>query len=861
MTSPTLPTTGGTVTTPPPPPPAPPGATEPLPPAIPADHVAMQIDGVDLVVPKGTLIIRAAERAGIEIPRFCDHPLLEPVAACRACLIEIEGQPKPQPACAIPVGDGMKVRTAQTSPMAELAQRGVLEFLLINHPLDCPVCDKGGECPLQNQAMSHGPGGSRFDLPKRTFPKPVALSTQILLDRERCVSCARCTRFADQVAGDPFITLQQRGGRQIVGISDDTPFNSYFSGNTVQICPVGALTSAAYRFRSRPFDLVSVPTTCEHCASGCALRTDVRRSTVMRRLAWDDPDVNAEWNCDKGRFAFPYLQRDRLGAPLVREAGALVEASWPAATRRAAAALAEAGARTVVLTGGRLTLEDAYAYGKFARAVLGSDSIDFRHRATSAEEADLLRGVVAGAGLGVTYADLDAAPSVLLVGFEPEEESPIIFLRLRAAVGRGRTRVFSVAPFASPGAAKLRARVLAAAPGQEPGVLAALRDPARDADAALPDLSAAGSVILLGERAAQVPGLITQATELARTTGARLAWVPRRAGERGALEAGALPGLLPWGRPLADPAAREQVATAWGVPADALPTEPGLDLAGLLAAVAADEADAAEAAAAATGTGAAAHDPADEPARRVEAVILAGVEAADAPDPEAFLAALRAVPFVLSLETRATELTDLADVVLPVAVVTEKSGTFLDWEGRARPFGQVLRETTSITDARALGLVARAMGRSLGSIEVPDLRAELARLGRWQGARPPGEPVALAPAPELGPGRAILATWRHLLDEGVLQQGEQALAGTARPAVARTSATTAAALGLVDGSPVTVRSEAGAITVPLVVTAMVDGVVWLPGNSAGSTVHATLRVGTGAVVGVAPAADEAGGAR
>jgi NADH-quinone oxidoreductase subunit G len=821
-----------TVTTPPPPSAPTPGAGGDALPAVPVGHVAAAIDGLDVVVPKGTLIIRAAEQLGIEIPRFCDHPLLEPVAACRACLVEIEGQPKPQPACAVPLGDGMKVRTAQTSPVAETAQRGVMEFLLINHPLDCPVCDKGGECPLQNQAMSHGPGESRFTLPKRTFPKPVPLSTQILIDRERCVSCARCTRFADQVAGDPFISLQQRGGRQIVGVAEDTPFNSYFSGNTVQICPVGALTSAAYRFRSRPFDLVSTPTVCEHCASGCALRTDVRRSTVLRRLAWDDPGVNAEWNCDKGRFAFPYLAADRLEAPLVRRGDELVEVSWPEAVRRAAEGLAAAGARTGVLIGGRLTLEDSYAYAKFARTVLGTDSIDFRMRATSTAEADLLREVVAGSGMAVTYADLDAA-TVLLVGFEPEEESPIVFLRLRRAVRAARSTVHTIAPFASPGAAKLSAHVLAAAPGDEAGVLDALTA----GQLAQPALDAA-SVILVGERAASAPGTITAALALSRATGAKLAWVPRRAGERGALEAGALPGLLPWGRPLADPVARAQAAEAWGIDVAVLPGEPGLDAAGLLAAV---HGQVAEAAAAAE-----ADEPAPEPT--VAALVTAGIRADDAPDPEAFLAAVRAAPFVVSLETRATEVTALADVVLPVGVVTEKSGTFLDWEGRARPFGQVIPQATSITDARALALIARALGRPLGSIEVADLRAELAGLGRWQGERPAAtaEPAA-APAP-LGADEVRLATWRHLLDAGVLQQGEDALAGTARPALARVSAATAGRLGLVDGEAVTVASSHGSLALPLAVTEMVDDVVWLPTNSAGSTVNATLRVGPGAPV-------------
>ncbi len=837
-----------TVTSPPPGTPVPgvPAAGVPTAPAAPpnADQVSLAIDGVDVVVPRGTLIIRAAEQVGVEIPRFCDHPLLDPVAACRACLVEIEGQPKPQPACAIPVADGMKVRTADTSAMAATAQRGVLEFLLINHPLDCPVCDKGGECPLQNQSMSHGHGRSRFSLPKRTFPKPVALSAQILIDRERCVSCARCTRFADQVAGDPFITLQQRGGKQIVGIAEGAPFDSYFSGNTVQICPVGALTSAAYRFRARPFDLVSTPTACEHCASGCALRTDTRRSTVMRRLAWDDPEVNSEWNCDKGRFAFPYLTADRIDTPMVRDAeNGLVEASWPQAVRRAADALVQAGGRAAVLLGGTLTLEDSYAYARFARAVLGTDSIDFRIRRSSAAEAAFLRSVVAGSGMSVTYADLDAAPTVLLVGLEPEEESPIIFLRLRTATARRGTQVVSVAPFASPGSAKLNAHVLGCVPGQEAatlGGLAAGEGPAAQA------LAAPGSVILVGERAAESPGALTGAVALAQRTGAKLAWVPRRAGDRGAVEAGALPGLLPWGRPQADVDARAQVAAAWGIEPDALPTEPGLDLAGMVEAIAADRADAA-----------AAHEAGeDAPVLRIAAVVVAGVEAADTPDPEAFRTALADAPFVLALETRSTEVTALADVVLPVGVITEKSGTLLDWEGRARPFGKVIRESTSITDARALGLVAQAMGHPTPTIEVAELRAELAGLGRWQGARPATEPESRAPAPGVAAGQVVLASWRHLLDEGLLQRGEPALAATARPSLARTSPGTAAEHGLVDGEPVTVASEHGAITLPLAVTEMVDGVVWLPGNSTASALNATLRVGPGAVVAIS-----AGGAR
>ena len=290
------------------------------------DDITLTIDGIETWVPKGTLIIRAAEEIGIQIPRFCDHPLLEPVGACRQCLVDVatpgpdgsmRPMPKPQASCTITVTEGMQVNTQLTSAVADKAQQGVMELLLINHPLDCPVCDKGGECPLQNQAMSNGRGTSRFEDVKRTYPKPINISSQVLLDRERCVLCARCTRFSDQIAGDPFIALVERGALQQVGIYEDQPFESYFSGNTVQICPVGALTGAAYRFRSRPFDLLSTPSVCEHCASGCSIRTDHRRGVVLRRMATNDPDVNEEWNCDKGRWAFQYATlSDRLERPV-----------------------------------------------------------------------------------------------------------------------------------------------------------------------------------------------------------------------------------------------------------------------------------------------------------------------------------------------------------------------------------------------------------------------------------------------------------------------------------------------------------------------------------------------------------------
>ncbi|NUS42537.1 MAG: NADH-quinone oxidoreductase subunit G, partial [Mycobacteriaceae bacterium] len=501
------------------------------------EQVTLTIDGVEVSVPKGTLVIRAAEQIGVQIPRFCDHPLLDPVGACRQCLVEVEGQRKPMASCTIVATDGMVVRTQQSSPAADKAQQGVMELLLINHPLDCPVCDKGGECPLQNQAMSNGRPESRFTDAKRTYPKPIPISAAVLLDRERCVLCARCTRFSNQVAGDPFIELLERGALQQVGIYSEEPFDSYFSGNTVQVCPVGALTGTSYRFRARPFDLVSTPSSCEHCASGCALRTDHRRGKVLRRLAGDDPAVNEEWNCDKGRWAFAYATLpDRITTPLLRDkSGELVPASWSQALAAAARGLAKARGDVGVLVGGRATVEDAYAYAKFTRVALGSNDIDFRSRAHSAEEADFLAARVAGGRLETGYDDVDSASTVLLVAFEPEEESPIVFLRLRKAVRAGKTAVHSVAPFASAGLRKLDGTLISAAPGTETTVVQGL---------SIDALREPNAVILVGERAALTPGLLSALARLAEETGARLAWIPRRAGERGAVEAGALPGLL-----------------------------------------------------------------------------------------------------------------------------------------------------------------------------------------------------------------------------------------------------------------------------------------------------------------------------
>jgi NADH-quinone oxidoreductase subunit G len=722
----------------------------------------------------------------------------------------------------------MVVRTQLTSPVADKAQQGIIEFLLINHPLDCPMCDKGGECPLQNQAMSNGRPETRYEGVRRTFPKPIAISSQVLLDRERCVLCARCTRFSKEIAGDPFIELLERGALQQVGIYEAEPFESYFSGNTIQICPVGALTSAAYRFRARPFDLVSVPSVAEHDACGAAIRVDYRRGMVMRRLAGDDPEVNEEWISDKDRFAFRYATlEDRLTYPLVRdeETGELVTASWPealaVAARGLAAAIAEGGVG--VLTGGRLTVEDAYAYAKFARVVLNTNDVDFRARVHSTEEADFLAGL-AGAGLGVTYSDLEKARTVLLVGLDPEEEAATVFLRLRKAVRKRGTTVYAVAPFASRGLAKLAAEMVLAAPGTEAEVLRAIADGDQRVHDLTDALSVAGSVVLVGERLAGVPGALSAASHLATVSGARLAWIPRRAGERGALEAGALPHVLPGGRPFAEAEARVDIAAAWGVPH--VPVRAGRDTDAIIGALADNS---------------------------LSAAVVAGVELTDLPDPAAARAALEAAGFVVSLEVRRSEVTDLADVVLPVAPVTEKSGTFVNWEGRERPFPAVFADSTAMSDSRVLDSLAAELGVRLGLPTVEAARAELAELGRWDGARAEAPDLPASVTTNPGSGEAVLATWRMLLDAGRLQDGEPHLAGTARRPVARVSSATAAEVGVADGAGLMVSSGRGSVTLPLEITEMPDRVVWVPQNSPGSRVSLDLGARAGDVVTVTAA--------
>ena len=780
--------------------------------AVAVELITVVIDGFEVSVPKGTLIIRAAEKLGIQIPRFCDHPLLDPVGACRQCLVDVEingrAFPKPQASCTIPVEPNMIVKTQLTSPVADKAQKGVMELLLGNHPLDCPVCDKGGECPLQNQAMSNGRPDARLDGYKRTFEKPIAISSSVLLDRERCVLCARCTRFSEQIASDPFITLNERGALQQVGIYENDPFKSYFSGNTVQICPVGALTGTSYRFRARPFDLVSTPSACEHCASGCDMRTDVRRGKTLRRLAGDDASVNEEWNCDKGRWAFKYVTAlDRLTHPLVRNSeGVLVQASWPEALAAAAAGLK--GKRSAVLTGGRVTTEDAYGYSKFARIALHTNDIDYRARVTSDEERDFLAAHVAGSS--TTYRDIDTADHVALIAFEPEEESPIVFLRLNKNFKKRAFKVTSVATKQSIAMDKLKADFIKVAPGAESSAVAALSLTAK-------------SVILVGERASETPGLFSAVAALAAKTGSKLAYIPRRAGERGALEAGAIGNLLPGGRPVSDAAARVDIAAAWGV--ESLPTTLGRTTSEIISALAQGELD---------------------------SVVVGGVDAHDLHHGTQALDALKKA-FVISLEIAPSSITSVADVVLPVAAITEKSGSFLNWEGRARAFDEAVADSLNRSDVRILSMIADAMGESIMLGTVTASAREFNQLGKWDGARAELTAVSAASVKSVSGNEALLTSWRRLLDMGSLQKGEDNLAGTRRPTVAVISPKRAESIGVTTGTQVRVSNANGSITIPVLVEDIHDDAVWVPRNSFGSQTLISLDAVHGDVVTVVKA--------
>ncbi|MDR0435518.1 MAG: NADH-quinone oxidoreductase subunit G [Propionibacteriaceae bacterium] len=760
-------------------------------------QITLTIDGIQVSVAQGTTVLRAAEQAGVFIPRFCDHPLLKPLGACRQCMVEVpdagNGRPlKLQTSCTLEVAEGMKVATQATSELAADTQAGVMELLLVNHPLDCPECDKAGECPLQNQAMLSPRQVSRFDGVKRTWPKPVPVTPTVMLDQERCIGCQRCTRFSAEISGDPLFVMLGRGAETHLAICPDAGSGGYFAGNAVQLCPVGALTSSDYRFQARPFELISTQSTCDGCAAGCQLRVDVKNGRVVRRLAGDDPSHNDEWLCDRGRYGFRSTQAaDRLRTPLLRVDGQLVEVSWPEALDAAAKGLRGlTGSQVAVLPGGRLTLENAYAYARFAHTVLLTNNIDYRGRAFSDEETKFLAREQAGRTPAqlVDYAALERAKRVVLVCFEPEEESPMVFLRLRRAVRRSGLQVLAVAPYLSAGSRKLGAKLIACAPGEEAQSLTALGHTI-DRD----------TVLLVGERAATAAGALKRAVDVTTASGAKLAWIPRRPGELAAIVAGCLPTLLPGGRAVTDAGARADLMAEWHVAK--LPTSVGYDLAGIAVAANAGE---------------------------VRAIVTGALDLRDLPDAGLMREALERT-FVVSLEVRRSEVVQYADVVFPVAASDEQDGTFIDWTHSRRPVNAALSDQATPPDVRVLAAISQALGSNLGFHTTAAALASYDALSRWFPNQQMLPAITAADPPPSVPGNAILASWRQLVDDAAILDGATALRDAAPAAVARMSQATAAATGLNDGAIAQIGAGGTWWRGPVQVTpGMVDGVVWVP---------------------------------
>jgi NADH-quinone oxidoreductase subunit G len=499
--------------------------------------ITFEIDGREVRAPEGAMLVDAAKHGDVEIPYFCYEPKLgQPVGACRMCLVEIEGIPKLQTACSTAVRDGMTVIT--TSDRVKHAQNAIVEFLLVNHPLDCPVCDKGGECPLQDISFGWGPGRSRFIEPKRHFKKPLALSPLVAIDRERCILCYRCVRFSQEIAEDYQLVFLDRGDHTFVGTHDGRPYVAPFSGNIIELCPVGALTSTAYRFRARPWDIEDAGTICTLCPSQCNVKLTIRDDArVVRVLARDNKEVDDGWLCDKGRFAYQAFASDeRITAPMVRDGGFLREVSWERALSDAAAALGRSGERTVALVGGKATNEEGFLVQHLLREGLGSPHVS-SGPGPRREQARVL----ARTDLAAKVSDIDYAGAIMVVGVEPVDEAPILDLRIRKAVRRNRARLVVASSRPStldPGAEA----ALRFAPGCEEAALAAL---AAALGSPHPSGDVAGLARAAGARAGFRPGApspdgdpgaaVRRAAEVLRDAGdVVVVWGERIcAGERG----------------------------------------------------------------------------------------------------------------------------------------------------------------------------------------------------------------------------------------------------------------------------------------------------------------------------------------
>ena len=628
--------------------------------------VSLTINGQTVEAEEGRMLIDVAEEMGVFVPRFCYHPGMKSVAVCRMCLVAVEGQNKLLPACATPVADEMKVDTVDEQAVD--AQKGMLEFLLINHPLDCPVCDRGGECPLQDQTYRHGPGATRYIEPKRHFEKPLEISNLVVLDRERCVLCWRCVRFADEIAGDQFIQLVDRGaGTQILTFKDD-PFDSYFSGNTIQICPVGALTSKPYRFVSRPWDLKSAPSVCTYCAVGCPITNESRSQKLVRCQALPNENVNDFWICDKGRYGYHHVDsEERLTAPLLRnDADEFELSTWFDATEKVAEKIKSAK-NVGVIAGGHLTTEDAFAISRLASKVIKTSNIDSRIQDEGAPY-ELALGAGPVAGSTATLNDLETASSIVWVGPDPKESLPVLFLRLRKAALDLGVQLAVVSPrrisldyFAN--------EIVRADAGAEADAVKSLQQGSFD----LGD----SPVLCWGPAS---PGrdetaIFQAVVELATASNAKLLVCPPHAGSQGMIDMGVHPAL--------DPGYK-------------LVEEPGLDTRRMLEAAAAGE---------------------------IDVLLVFGADLiADFPDAQLAAGALSGDVFVAVTDLFATDTVAYADAVFPSAAYAEREGTFTNLERRLQKLEPSVPPSGSSTDVwKICARLASELGDDWGWHSIGDL--------------------------------------------------------------------------------------------------------------------------------------------
>jgi len=744
------------------------------------DAVTITINGREVSARRGELVISAAERNDAYIPRFCYHPRMSSVGMCRQCLVEIDTGRGPmlQPSCMVPVSDGMVVDTE--SDTSKRAQEGILELLLANHPLDCPVCDKGGECPLQDQAFSHGPGESRYVEEKRHYEKPIPISDLVFLDRERCILCDRCTRFADEVAGDALIHFMDRGNATQVNTYPDEPFSSYFSGNTVQICPVGALTASPYRFKARPWDLEQVESTCTTCSVGCRTSVHSSRDRVLRFQGLDVSDdrgeaVNHGWLCDRGRFNFESVHADsRLGEPLVRTDAGLTATTWSSAMSITADLLSSAlaaGSDSVGIIGGaRGTNEDALAWARLADAC-GVGRRDAQvGDGIPAEILDLPRASVD---------DACAATTIVLIGPDLKQELPVLHLRLRAAVESGRTKVIEFTPTGS--------GLTATAWRSQQYVPGALVDTVRQslADGDMAAQLAAGPVVVVAGRSnlAEQGAAVLDAVEavVAAAPQATVLPVLRRGNVIGALEAG-------------------------------------------LAPVSGD-------------TDAILRAAADG---QVKVLVLLGADPLrDHPDAQLARRALAGAERVISIDGHMSLSSRAADVVLPAAVMGEKAGTTTNIEGRTTPVEQkVTVHGTARPDWMIALELAQRLGHDLGVSDLKDLTAAVPHAERHRSDRVP--PASAIP-PSNYELRLIVS--RTLYDAAVLTAASPSLAELAAGPGISVHPADLDALGVPSGDEIRVVGPRGSVMLPACADDRLRrGTVWAAFNQVDpSGVHGDIR--------------------